>query len=150
MTAYSFLDVSVVIDGPGGNFSIKEDTAEGGISVEPVSDQNSMTEGADGGVMHSLASGSACVVTLRLLKTSKVNKQLMQMFNHQTGSAARHGKNTITIRDAARGDVEIVTGASFKKKPPNEWAAQGNILEWAWDGAKSDTNLGDGAPEAQV
>jgi len=149
MSAYSFLDVSVVIDGPGGNFSIKEGTSDEGISVEPTSDQSTMTEGADGSVMHSLASGSACTVTLRLLKTSKINKLLMQMFDHQTASAARHGKNTITVRDSARGDVEIVTGAAFKKKPPNSWAAQGNVLEWVWDGAKSDTTLGDGAPETQ-
>jgi hypothetical protein len=148
MSSYSFLDVSAVIDGPGGNFSIKEGTADEGISVDPVSNQNTMTEGANGDVMHSLAAGSAATVTLRLLKTSPVNAQLMQMFKHQTASAARHGQNVITIRDAVRGDVEIVSQAAFQKRPPNSWAKAGNIIEWVFDGGKSDPIMGTGTPEA--
>lgn len=150
MTTYSFLDVSMGIDGPGGNFSIKEGTAEEGISVDPVSDQNVMTTGADGSVMHSLVAGTAVNVTLRCLKTSPLNAKLGQMYKHQTSSAALHGKNVITIRDAVRGDVEIVSQAAFKKRPPNSWAKQGNLIEWTFDGGKSDFTLGTGTPEAEA
>lgn len=150
MSAYSFLDVSVVIDGPGGNFSIKEGTADEGISIDPTGDQSTMTEGADGSVMHSLAAGSAVTVTMRLLKTSKVNAQLMQMFKHQTASAARHGQNVITVRDAVRGDTAIVSEAAFKRMPPNVWKKEGNIIEWVFDGGKTDPTMGTGTPEAEA
>ena len=51
MPAYSFLDVSVSIDGPGGFFAIDGGgVAEEGITIEPVGDKNTMTVGADGKV----------------------------------------------------------------------------------------------------
>lgn len=91
MSAYSFLDVSAVIDGPGGNFSLTGENDQEGISIEPVSDQNTMTEGADGNVMHSLSAGSACTATIRLLKTSPLNAKLNELYKYQTSSAAYHG-----------------------------------------------------------
>ena len=148
--AYSFLDVAVVIDGPGGNFSIKDGSAQEGVTIDPVSDQSTMTEGADGSVMHSLSAGSACTVTVRLLKTSPVNKQLMELFKHQTSSAARHGRNTITVRDAARGDLVTVTQAAIKRPAALTYATDGGVNEWVFDGGKTDYVLGDGAAEAQV
>lgn len=144
MSAYSFLDVSAVIDGPGGNFSLTGENDQEGISIEPVSDQNTMTEGADGNVMHSLSAGSACTATIRLLKTSPLNAKLNELYKYQTSSAAYHGQNTITIRDSARGDDCVVTEAAFKKLPANQWAAQGNTLEWAFDGGKYNPILGSG------
>lgn len=150
MSSYSFADVTAVIDGPGGNFSIKEGAAEEGISIDPVGDQSSMTIGADGSGMHELSASSACLVTIRLLKTSPVNAKLMQMFNHQTGSAARHGKNVITLRDPVRGDFVNITEAAFKKPPPLTYAAKGGMNEWTFDGIHTDYKLGTGTPEAEA
>jgi hypothetical protein len=148
MSSYSFLDVSASIDGPGGNFSLKGENAEEGISIDPVGDQSTMTVGADGKVMHSLAADSAVTVTVRLLKTSGINAQLREMFKYQTASAARHGQNTITVRDAVRGDLEVISDAAFKKLAPNSWAKQGNVLEWAFDGVISSGTTGSGTAEA--
>jgi hypothetical protein len=150
MGSYSFLDVDVVIDGPGGNFSLKGENSEEGISIDPTGDQSSMTEGADGEVMHSLAAGSAVNVTVRLLKTSPINAQLMEMFKYQTASAARHGQNVITVRDSARGDNVVVSRAAFKKMPPNAWSKQGNIIEWVFDGGRTDPTLGAGIAMGEV
>ncbi len=149
MGSYSFLDVSAVIDGPGGNFSLKGENSEEGISLEPVGDQSTMTVGADGKVMHSLAADSAVTVAVRLLKTSPVNAQLREMFKYQTASAARHGRNTITIRDAVRGDLEVIGDVAFKRLPPNNWAKAGNILEWSFDGVISSGTMGSGTPEVE-
>lgn len=148
MSSYSFVDVTAVIDGEGGNFSIKEGAADEGISIEPVSDRNVMTPGADGAVMHSLAASTASTVTLRLLKTSPVNRQLMTMYNHQTASAARHGTNTITVSDPARGDLVTVSKAAFKKVPPLTYAKEGGTVEWVFDGGETTYVLGSGSAQA--
>ncbi|MDD3310952.1 phage protein [Pseudodesulfovibrio sp.] len=144
MPAYSLKDVTMTINGEGGNLSLKEGTGDEGISIEPTGDQNNMTEGADGTVMHSLSASSASTVTLRLLKTSPVNAQLMTMFNYQTGSASRWGTNTITVEDTARGDLVTVTNAAFKKAPPLKWAKVGDIVEWQFDGGQTTYVLGKG------
>ena len=144
MTAYSFLDVTTTIDGEGGNFSIREGAGDEGISVDPVGDQSTMTEGADGSAMHSLHASSASTVTVRLLKTSQVNNQLMTMFNYQAASASRWGRNTITVEDTARGDVVTVTNAAFKKAPPLKYAKEGDVVEWVFDGGKTTYVLGKG------
>ena len=146
MPSYSFMDVTATIDGEGGNFSIKDGAAEEGITVEPVGDKNVMTPGADGEVMHSLVASSASTVTVRLLKTSPVNQQLMAMYNYQTSSSARHGTNTITVRDAARGDLITVTNAAFKKVPSLTYAKEGGMNEWTFDGGKTNYVLGSGSP----
>lgn len=148
MPSYSFLDVVATIDGEGGNFSIKDGAADEGISIEPVGDKNVMTPGADGSVMHSLLASTASVVTLRLLKASPVNAQLMQMYNFQTASSARHGNNTITVSDPARGDLVTVTKAAFKKAPALTYAKEGGTVEWQFDAGETTYVLGNGAAEA--
>ncbi len=147
MPSYSFLDVSAAIDGPGGVFSIRDGAANEGITVAPVGDQSTMTVGADGSVMHSLGAASACTVTIRLLKTSPINSLLMAMFNFQTASSARHGRNTIVVRDAVRGDLVTVTEAAFKKPADLTYATDGGTVEWTFDGGKTTYVLGIGLAE---
>lgn len=144
MPSYSLKDVTMTIDGEGGNLSLKEGVGDEGISIEPTGDQNTMTSGADGTVMHSLSASSASTVTLRLLKTSPVNAQLMTMFNYQAGSSSRWGTNTITVEDSARGDLVTVTNAAFKKAPPLKYAKDGDVQEWAFDGGQTTYVLGKG------
>ena len=144
MPSYSFQDVTATIDGEGGNFSIREGAAEEGISVEPVGDRNVMTPGADGSSMHSLVAFTGATITVRLLKTSPVNQQLMTMFNYQTASAARHGSNTITVEDPARGDVVTATDVAFKKAPSLTFAKEGGTVEWQFDAGATTYQLGGG------
>lgn len=142
MSAYSFLDVTMTIDGEGGNFSIREGSTDEGVSVEPVGDRNTLTAGADGSGMHSLNASTASTVTLRLLKTSPVNAKLMAMFTYQSASAARWGRNTIQIEDTARGDLIVVSDAAFKKEPPLNYAKEGGLVEWQFDGIATKRVLG--------
>ena len=143
MSAYSFLDVSCSIQGPGGLFSLGgQGVAEEGITIEPVGDKNTMTTGADGEGMHSLAASTASTVTIRLLKTSPANNQLMTMYNYQIASSARHGRNTIVVRDSARGDMVTLEEVAFKKVPPLTYAKEGGLVEWVFDAVKTYHVLG--------
>ena len=148
MPTYSFLDVHAAMTGPGVSVSLSEGegVAPEGISIEPVEDKNTMTIGSDGGIMHSLAGSRAVIATIRLLKTNPLNAVLQNAFNFQTQSSLTHGKNVITIRDVIRGDTTTVTEGAFMGKPPNQYAKEGNTLEWRI-GGNCYTQLGIGAPE---
>lgn len=148
MSAYSFLDVTASIDGPGGNFTLKGGNAEEGISIESSGDMNTMTGGADGSAMHSLSAQTMGTVTVRLLKTSPINAQLMTMAKYQRASAARHGQNTIVVRDPARGDIVTCTQVAFKKLPALTYAKDGGTVEWTFDAGAIDTVLGTGSAVA--
>ena len=144
MVTYSFMNVAASIVGPGGSFSLGygSTNAEEGISIEPIGDKNTMTIGADGGGMHSLHADRSGTVTVRLLKTSPVNKQLMDLYRLQTTNPANHGRNTITVRDVRRGDVAVAQECAFKKLPGNQWATVGNTIEWMFDAVHIDEKLG--------
>ncbi|MHC3068682.1 phage structural protein [Klebsiella pneumoniae] len=150
MATYSFQDVVAAISGVGGsiNLAAGAGVAEEGITIESMEDKSVMTIGADGAGMHSLVANEASSVTIRLLKTSPVNKQLQEMYNQQTKSSANHGKNTITVRDAVRGDNITLTEVAFKKRPTVTYAKEGGLMEWTFDAIKTTAVLGSGTPEA--
>jgi hypothetical protein len=147
MATYSFLDVVAAIEGEGGsiNLATGAGSAEEGITIEALEDKNIMTIGADGASMHSLVANEASTVTIRLLKTSPINGQLSQMYNTQTTSSAKHGKNTVTIRDNQRGDTITLTDVAFKKRPTINFAKEGGSVEWTFDAGKTETVLGNGS-----
>lgn len=150
MATYSFQDVVAAISGVGGsiNLAAGAGVAEEGITIESMEDKSVMTIGADGAGMHSLVANEASSVTIRLLKTSPVNKQLQEMYNLQTKSSLTHGKNTITVRDAVRGDNITLTEVAFKKRPTVTYAKEGGLMEWTFDAIKTTAVLGSGTPEA--
>lgn len=150
MATYSFLQVQVGFAGPGAAFSLGSGSgsAQEGISIESVEDKNEMLIGADGEGMHSLKATKAVTVTIRQLKTSPANSLLMLAFNYQTSNALFHGKNVITVRDSARGDLHLINQAAFKKQPAINYASVGDIVEWTFDGIDCTSLLGIGTPEA--
>lgn len=152
MGTYSFLDVQASISGPGGNFSIGSSAgvAEEGITVAMIEDKNTMTIGADGEGMNSLHGGNAGSLTLRLLKTSPVNAQLMTMYNSQKASSATWGQNVLVVSDTIRGDVVSATGCSFKKIPDLTYAKEGGMNEWTFDAIRVNEILGTGVPDVNV
>lgn len=143
---YSFLNVLCGLAGPGGilNLGSGAANAEEGITIEPVEDKNVMTIGADGQGQHSLIASDAVTLTVRLLKTSPLNKALMLMYNLQGASSALWGKNVFTVTDSARGDVTIIQKAAFKKRPVLTYAKDGGMNEWVFDGVSATTVLGSG------
>lgn len=148
-TSYSFRDVVATIDGPGGNIILAGGVgaAEEGISIEAVGDQSTMTIGADGSGQHSLSADTSSTVTVRLLKTSPVNFALQAMFNYQAATSSRWGRNSITVRNVAGGDLVTLTGAAFKKRVPVTYAKEAGVNEWTFDAISTSQVLGVGTPE---
>ena len=145
-SAYSFLDVQCSIVGPGGAFSLGSDSgaAEGGISIEMIEDKDTMVIGADGSPMHSLHAGQGGTVTIRLLKVSSQNFLLSAMYAFQSSSSSLWGLNTLVITDTSRGDVITCMQAAFRRQPPNLWAKDGNVIEWAFNAGRIFELLGAG------
>jgi Protein of unknown function (DUF3277) len=144
MATYSFLDVNASIDGVGGNFQLGSGagSADEGIVVSQTEDKSTMVIGADGTPMHSLHGSTAAKVTVKLLKTSPVNAQLMSMFNTQTTSSANHGDNVITITNAVTGEVVSLGKVAFKKAPDMTYGKEAGTIEWAFDAGYTDYQLG--------
>lgn len=143
---YSFLNVNVTMAGPGGvlNLGAGAAAAEEGITIEAAADKNIMAIGADGRGQHSLIANDACTITVRLLKTSPTNALLMAMYNLQSASSALWGQNVFTIVDSGRNDYTVAQACAFKKKPTLNYAQEGGLMEWAFDGIKTNTILGSG------
>lgn len=144
MSAYSFLDVVAKITGPTGSADLAAGAqpADEGISFEMTGDKNTMTTGADGAVMHSLHAEKSGRCIVRLLKTSPINAILQAMYDVQTATAALHGQNTILCQQKVSGDVTTARQVAFKRKPPNAYQKEANVVEWEWDCGMIDTVLG--------
>lgn len=150
MATYSFLDTTASLVGPGVNVNFGPGSAntEGGITVAPVEDINTMTLGADGSVMHSLHAGRPATLTVRLQKTSPTNAVLADAYATQTASSATHGTNTVTIRDTARGDHITLTNVAFARIPDINYAKEGGENVWLFHAGKISMELGSGISAA--
>lgn len=146
MAAYSFLNISCQMVGPGiaRNLAAGASAAEEGITLEATVDKNVMTIGADGTGMHSLVADDSCTLTIRLLKTSPLNAALMTAYDVQSVSSALWGVNTFTLSDSARGDFSVIQQAAYKKKPTVTYAKEGGMMEWTFDGIQANSVLGSG------
>lgn len=151
MSAYSFLNVTASVSGPGVTAQIGSSAgaAKEGISREFEGDKTGTTTGADGSIMQSVHASQTGTITIRLLKTSPVNAVLSQAYNFQRQSAANAGQNTIRVTDKVRGDVLTGRSMAFVKLPDNEWSEDGNILAWQFRGILNET-LGAGIPDVNT
>jgi hypothetical protein len=149
VNTYSFLNVQASIVGPGGSFSIGSNSgaAEEGISTDMISDKDDMKVGAGGDLMHSLIASKAGRITIRLLKTSPVNKQLSDLYNFQSASSLLWGQNIVVVSDTVRGDVIAGNQMAFVRQAPVGYADKGNVNEWVFQGNVNE-QLGSGDPVA--
>ena len=146
MATYSFISFVASIDGPGGTFGLGygAGNAEEGVTVAMVEDKNTMMIGADGTPMNSLHAGNGGTATVRLLKVSPVNAQLMSMYNYQKQNPAVWGQNVISMADVARGDSITLSVCAFKKAPDLTYAKDGGTVEWTFDVGQVTEILGTG------
>ncbi len=145
MSAYSFLNVTASLVGPGVNTQIGSSAgvAKEGITTAFSEDKGTVTTGADGTIMSSLHAGQTGKMTIRLLKTSPVNAVLSQAYAFQRQSAANWGQNYLRVVDKVRGDVATLVQGQFTKFPDVTWSEDGNLNEWVFEGILND-NLGPG------
>jgi hypothetical protein len=146
MGVYSFLSIQATIVGPGGSFNLAAGAAaaEEGITIEGAEDKNVMTIGADGQGQHSLIASDGGIVTLRYLKTSLINGNLMLMYDLQSASPSLWGQNVIVVTDTSRGDLTTCQAGAFKKRPNLTYAKEGGMIEWVFDFIKINSILGKG------
>jgi hypothetical protein len=151
MGAYSFLNVQASINGPGLTAQIGSSagSAKEGISASFDEDKGTVTTGADGSIMTSLHAGQTGKITIRLLKTSVINAVLSQAYAFQRQSSVNWGANTIRVVDKIRGDVVNGVQMQFTKFPDNDWAEDGNIITWVFQGIIREL-LGTGIPDVNV
>ena len=140
MSTYSFMDVTASLTGPHGviDFGAGSANSEEGITVAMKAEKNTMTEGIDGEVMHSMNPSKNGTITVNLLKSSPVNKKLSLAYNAQTLSSATWGRNSITIRNTSSGDVISARAVAFQKLPDNKNAKEGGTVAWVFDCGKID------------
>lgn len=141
---YSFLNFQCAINGPGGSINLGNGSgsADEGISFAPNGPINTMQIGADGFGQHSLHADKSGKVTVRLLKTSPVNKLLSAMYNAQTANAASHGQNVISGTDTQRGDSITCTGVAFEKHPDLTYGKEAGMVDWEFAAIVIDRTLG--------
>jgi Protein of unknown function (DUF3277) len=144
MATYSFQTVQATLSGVGAIINLGQGAAvaEEGITIEMSGDKNTMTVGADGEGMHSLHRDRSGTITVRLLKTSPVNAQLMVLYASQSEAPTAWGQNTITVTNTASGDVHTGEQCAFKKKPNMTYAKEGDIIEWQWEAIKVFSTIG--------
>lgn len=143
MSTYSFADVSCTITGPGGSFALGASAAPGEEGISIVKEEkNTQIVGADGTVANVLHANENGKITIRLLKTSNANALLSALYNFQKASAANWGQNIIVLVNVVSGDLYTCTGVAFKKYADNTYGKDANTLEWEFDAAYIDPNLG--------
>ena len=141
---YSFLDVNATIVGPGGSFSLGNGAgpSEEGITIAHSSEIGAMQIGADGFGQHSLHADKSGKITVRILKTSPVNKLLSAMYNFQTATGAAYGQNTIVINDVSRGDVITCMQCGFAKAPDLSYGKEAGTNTWEFNAIRIERILG--------
>lgn len=144
MSTYSFLDVNATLVGAGAVIDLGAGSAnaEEGISIVMAGDKNTMLIGADGEGMHSLHADKSGQITVRLLKTSPKNAQLMALYDAQSISSSAWGQNVITLTHSVSGDTTVARSCAFKKRPDLNYRKDGDIVEWVFDSIKIDGLLG--------
>lgn len=144
MGTYSFMNVNASLVGPGAvlNLGYGAAVADEGISVQRAGDKNAMTIGADGEGMNSLRADKSGTITVRLLKTSPLNAQLMALYDAQSLSSTLWGQNVITVTQSGVGDIHTGRQCAFKKVPDMNYKKDGDIVEWVFDVVKLDSLLG--------
>jgi hypothetical protein len=117
---YSFEDVVCSIAGPFGSFDLSKGAgvADEGITIDFDEDK----------------------------ATKTMNARLSQMYDYETSSSAYYGQDTITVRDAIRGDNWVLQGCGFRRHPPGGYAKEGGTIEWSFHALVVDGRFGDGSP----
>lgn len=145
MPTYSFMDVTATYVSAAGSIDLGYGSAnsEEGITIAYAGAKNTMTEGADGEVMHSLHAGKTGTATVNLLKTSPMNKRLNLSYNAESLSSSLWGNGVIVVRNKASGDIITARSVAFQKHPDAVFAKTGNTNAWVFDCGKIDTILGE-------
>jgi len=88
--------------------------------------------------MHSSLAG---VVKIRLVKTSRANGQLMDLFKSLRSSGDRWGDITVSLEDRNRGDKVVASEVAFSGEPALTFGKTGGVQEWTLHAGRIDSTL---------
>lgn len=138
VSTYSFAQVSATLVYPSINGDITVDltsggVGEGGIQIESALDTNSMKNGADGSVQHSLRIARPGHMQIEVMRNNFLNSQLAACYNVTTASAASHGFIVVTIVDNVSGETTVASHCACKKLPTNMYKQDAEPIVWEFD-----------------
>jgi hypothetical protein len=155
--AYSFKDVRVTFKSPYGDVRLGMADQGGGIGVadeglsfEKAEERNTMQVGVNGIPIHFLHSSTAGIVRIRLLKTSKANGQLMDLFKRLRNSGDRWADNSLSLEDKVRGDKVVVSEVAFSGEPTLVFGKAGGMNEWTFHAGVMEGTLSKDSGESEV
>lgn len=138
VSTYSFAQVTATLvyqfNGVPVTILLSENgVGEDGIKIESALDTNSMKNGADGSVQHSLRLARPGKMTIQVMRNNSLNNQLALAFNSTTATAASHGLMSVTILDSVSGESTRCIGVAFKKLPDNIYKQDAEPISWEFD-----------------
>lgn len=136
-TTYSFKDLTGAINSPlagafvlaGGNLG------SGKITVTMDHEWTEQDVAVDGAVMVSVSPGDQATVEVECQQTSSINAYLKEAQNlHQTevrnGTSINWAALALDLQNPVTGDMNIGTGVSFTRKPPQPYGPKGEYIKW--------------------
>lgn len=149
---YSFTDVQIALNGPGGAFDVKSaGMAAEGITIANVSEKDVMTIGANGNGMHTLIQSDAARVEISMLKTAPGNNILSYMYGFGKSSSANWGKLQMTVKNPVTGDSIELLGGAFAKMADMAFRSEASLVVWPFLFIVRNDVLGNGGnPRALV
>lgn len=145
--SYSFLDVTVAIQGPNVSGSLSEGGfANEGVTIRRVAETDTMTIGAGGAGMHSLSGNQGARIEMTLLKTGPGNAILQQAYNADRVSSGVWGQNTITVTNTISGDSTIAQNCAFAKDADLGYTEAGAANIWTFNSTLCVKHLGSSTP----
>jgi hypothetical protein len=73
------------------------------------------------------------VLTVRLLKTSPANAQLMALYQAQQLSSATWGQNVFSLTNAQTGDSVACSGVAFQQRTKLGYKTKAGMNEWKFE-----------------
>jgi hypothetical protein len=136
-TTYSFKDLTGAFYSPlTGPFILAGGTlGSGKITVEMTHEWTEHDPAVDGAVMVSASVAQNGTVLVDCQQTSAINGYLKATQNaHQTdlinGNSSQWAASALDLQNPVTGDMNICTGVSFSKKPPQPYGAKGEYIQW--------------------
>jgi len=125
LTAYSFKNVAVVIDGkPASGFWEGDDA----VVIERNQDSVTPVVGVDGDATASISADDSVMITLRLQPNSPTHQVLMNKFRQNRGGRAR--PFSIGVRDTGNGEGGSAPRAIITVSPNASFGQNATVREW--------------------
>lgn len=129
-SAYSFLNVSAILDGVQVTGFWDGDDA---VTVEPAVDIGTGLVGADGSSIFSQSTDNSVTITLRVQHTSPTHRQLEQKLARQRAGVL--DGFAFSVKDKRSGEGGSTSQAFIQAVPTKSYGKAATVREWVlWAG----------------